>query len=304
MSFGTRLVVGVSGGPDSMALLDVMRRLKGEVNLDFVAVHVNHGLRREAKADQKLVEDYCRAHNLPLIIKTVDVKSSLGKNGGGLEERARELRYQALKSVGGYVVTAHTLDDQVETVLFNFLRGAGMRGMAGMRDFVRGILRPFLGVPKVDILAYVEKHKVPYRVDKTNLDKKFTRNRIRHELLPTLREYNPKIDEQVIKISTMFDQANTAIQELARLYVNSFSEVEEHRAEISLSRFKELTPLMQGEVVKLVLDRLGGSLNDFEATHFQEVRRLVSTSQPQASKRVKSKLLLEKRYDKIMISLI
>lgn len=304
---GETLVLAVSGGPDSMVLLDAMRCLQPDYGVQLAVVHINHGLRKQAAKDQKVVEKYCGKHKLLLSVKQIDVKSKLGKGQSGLEERARELRYTALRQAAyklksRFIVTAHTQDDQVETIVFNFLRGSGLRGLGGMQEVTEDILRPLLTVPKADLLAYAKRYKLAFAVDTTNRDLKFARNRIRRRLLPALREYNPALDRVLIQNSYIFRQAHTVVTDLARHYLNLLRDPKADRLSISVSRLTELSPFMQVEVIKVAILEVLGDLKNLKKAHFDEIFKLLVSSKSKSSKKLPGKLFVAKAYDKITIS--
>ena len=201
---GDRVAVAVSGGADSVALLRVLLKLREELGLVLFVAHFNHGLRGESsEADEHFVAELARDHELPFFAGRGDVRGQAEANKLSLEHAARELRYQWFISLAheqrfDAIATAHTSDDQAETVLMKFLRGAGTRGLAGihpvlMMEDIR-IVRPLLATPRAEIERYLNLLQQGWREDLSNLDTQHTRNRIRHELLPLLeREYNPSI---------------------------------------------------------------------------------------------------------------
>jgi len=210
---GDRVLAAVSGGADSVALLRLLLELRGELGIVPAVAHFNHGLRGESSnADEHFVVGLAARHDLPAYVERGDVASSAA--GVGLEAAGRKLRYEWLSRIAvenrfDAVATAHTLDDQAETVLMKFLRGSGTKGLAGIhpklvRHHVGGkndggetevrFVRPLLHVIRSEIEAYLESLSQPWREDESNLDHRFRRNRVRHELLPLLeQEYNPKI---------------------------------------------------------------------------------------------------------------
>jgi tRNA(Ile)-lysidine synthetase-like protein len=291
------LVAAVSGGPDSMVMLDGLRTLKRKL----VVVHVNHGLRKEANRDELVVRDYCLKHSLELVV----CQLGLGKLKSKIEEIAREKRYEALAQVAQsngcqWVVTAHTADDQVETVVANWLRGSLVKGLGGIKLRTGMVVRPMLSVTKKQVLAYAKLHKIKYAVDQSNADTKFTRNRIRHELLPELRKFNVKIDEQLLKNSQLWQQVDQALVVLAQYYLKQIGTTKKDQLVLSVSKLKELTPLMQVEVLKVVLDR---NLTGIERSHFEEVMKMLASPKSRVAKRrLGGKLFASKAYDKITIS--
>ncbi|AKM84492.1 MAG: tRNA(Ile)-lysidine synthetase, tRNA(Ile)-lysidine synthase [candidate division Kazan bacterium GW2011_GWA1_50_15] len=304
---GEVLVLAVSGGPDSMALLEVMRKLAPSVGWRLQIVHVNHGLRPASKREAKLVQAYCAKYKLACSVETLRWPARLRQAKTRVEETARELRYQVLRKMisqlgARWIVTAHNADDQVETVVFNFLRGSGVRGLGGMRTVSGDVIRPWLTVPKTALLKYVKQHRVPFAVDETNLQPRFTRNRIRHQLLPILRSYNPKVDEILLQNSGLFQQADWVLRDLARQYMNLIGTVKSDKVNISISRLRELVPLMQMEVVKVAIEKVAGPAYNWRGSHFQEVMKLLAGPGTQGEKRLPGKLLVARSRDTITIS--
>ena len=201
---GDRVAVAVSGGADSVALLRLLAELRDELGLVLTAAHFNHRLRGEAsEADAAFVEELARRLDLPFLSEAQDAQEYAAQQKLGIEAAARELRYRWLARVAAEttqtaVATAHTLDDQAETVLLKFRRGAGTRGLAGVypevgRDGAR-FVRPLLCIRRNEVEAYLASIGQDWREDESNLDHRFARNRVRHELLPLLeKSYNPGI---------------------------------------------------------------------------------------------------------------
>ncbi|MEN6451126.1 MAG: tRNA lysidine(34) synthetase TilS, partial [Thermoguttaceae bacterium] len=188
------VVVAVSGGCDSVALLRAMVALKTGGAGRLIAAHLNHQLRPDAHADERFVVELCGRLGVPCDVGRVDVGAS-ARGGEGVEAAARRARYRFLEETAGrrgarFVATAHTADDQAETVLHRIIRGTGLRGLAGMsRTRPLGhatLIRPLLGVRHAELLAYLESLGQPFREDSSNLDLHFTRNKIRRALLPRL----------------------------------------------------------------------------------------------------------------------
>jgi tRNA(Ile)-lysidine synthase len=215
------VLLAVSGGPDSVALLRAMVALKTGGQGRLRVAHVNHQLRPgEADADEALVVELCRRLDLPCEVGHVAIARA-GCGGQGLEAAARRARYAflqdaAARSGARYVVTAHTADDQAETILHRILRGTGIRGLAGMaRARPLGpatLLRPLLGIRRAELLTYLADLGQPYRRDSSNRELRFTRNRIRHELLPRLAErFNPGVADALVRLGSLAGQAQAAL---------------------------------------------------------------------------------------------
>lgn len=188
------VVIGVSGGPDSMALLHIMHPLQSEKGFTLVAVYVDHGLRPvEADKEHQLVRVQCKAMGIKFESVSLDVRKHAEKTKKSLEHAARDLRYKALrkskeKNGATLIAVAHTADDQAEEILLRLLRGSGRKGLAGMAERAADIIRPVLSVEKETLLEYLQEKNIPYCLDSSNEDMRFLRNRIRHKLIPFLEK--------------------------------------------------------------------------------------------------------------------
>lgn len=222
------VVVAVSGGADSMALLRALMELKAAARGAgrLVAAHVNHGLRDEAQADADWVAGQCRQLGVEVRTAAVDPPTLAESQGEGFEGAARRARYRLLatmaESAGArYVATGHTRDDQVETVLLRLLRGAGLRGLAGIpatRQLAPSVtlVRPLLACDREEARRYLERLGQPFREDASNAERRFARNRVRHELLPLLRrEFNAEVDAALGRVGEMAGEAQSVLEALA-----------------------------------------------------------------------------------------
>ena len=233
---GDRLCIAISGGADSVALLLTLHAAnttpRDALGVGLSAVHINHHLRgEESNADQQFVEDLCISLDIPLHLHQADVQQRAVANHETIEEAARNARYDFFSTLlaSGHadaVLTAHTLDDQAETVLMKLLRGAWTEGLSGIHPVLtqpRGkILRPFLQTRRADIESFLKSIPQPWREDSTNADTAFTRNKIRHELLPQLRNqlraYNPNLDQTLANLAELAREEESRWQtELARI---------------------------------------------------------------------------------------
>lgn len=190
---GARVLVAVSGGPDSMALLDVLARLRARAGFELVAHGVDHGLRPEAPAELDLAADLSRALGVPFGTTRVQLAP-----GGNLQARARDLRLAALRAAAEgasaqCIATAHHADDRAETVLLRLLRGSGPRGLACLPPRSEDLIRPMLRARRADVLSHLGRHHIPFADDPSNADPRFARVRVRHELLPLLTDLSPGV---------------------------------------------------------------------------------------------------------------
>lgn len=215
-----RLIVAVSGGPDSTALLHIFAASAKNLQPTLIVAHVNHGLRgADSDADEKFVRNLAASYGLSCEVKRVRIPGTTH-----VEERGRKLRRIFFESLqkkyhAKWIVTAHTADDQLETILMNFLRGCGPNGLAGMRVAEGAYLKPFLGVPKSDILTYLKSRRLKFCKDKTNDATHFRRNFIRKNLVPLLAEINPSFSKTWLRNSEMFGALDLWLQKEAQTFL-------------------------------------------------------------------------------------
>jgi tRNA(Ile)-lysidine synthase len=222
---GETLIVGLSGGADSVALTDVAAQAAAERGFHVVAAHLDHGLRADSRDDAAFCSKICERLGLPLRTARTDVRARARRDGGGIEDAAREERYAFLRSVkhevgASVIAVAHTRDDQAETFLMRLMRGAGSRGLAAMRPRSGDVIRPLLSVSREQVLDHLEGRGLPWREDPTNADPAFVRNRVRHELLPYLEShFNPRIRATLARCAGVLAEEADTLEGLAESLV-------------------------------------------------------------------------------------
>lgn len=221
LSPGDAVVAGVSGGADSMALLDMLCTGLPELQLRVTVCHINHQLRgQESDADEQFVRAACVRYHVQCFCFTEDAAALAREKGQSVELAARELRYRHFESLadqlGAKIATAHTLSDSTETMLFHLARGTGLRGLAGIPPVRGRIIRPLIGLTRMQVEAYLAARSLPYRIDSSNLADGYTRNRIRHHLIPELYQLNPSADRAVEHLQTLLREAEDYLQAQAR----------------------------------------------------------------------------------------
>ena len=201
------IVVGFSGGPDSVFLVEMLKKLQDFFKFKIYLVHINHLLRGEdADADESFSYDYAKRNNLEIFAKRIPVKEIAKKTGKTLEEVGREERYNFFSEIynkvgANKIATAHNKDDQIETFLFRLVRGTSLQGLEGIKLKYNNIIRPISEIYKKDILEYLNKNKIQYKIDKTNFENEFTRNSIRLDLIPFIEErYNIKFKDKIFSL--------------------------------------------------------------------------------------------------------
>jgi len=272
---GEPVLAAVSGGIDSMVLLYLLVRLRDERSFRLGVAHIHHGLRgKAADADARFVEEAARRFGCGFHLRRVDAAAA-ATGGVSLEQAARELRYRALdqiRSDGRYarVAVAHTADDQSETVLLNFLRGAGVRGLAGMPARRGAIVRPLLFASRQTIVGYARERGIRYRDDVTNEDVRFRRNRIRQELLPYLQQhFNPDIRRLLVRTAGLFRGYEVDLQRRAEQMLADVTLLQDqYKIVLDLEAFLGYFKLIRSYAIYLILDnlKLGRSVLDQNRT--------------------------------------
>jgi tRNA(Ile)-lysidine synthase len=301
---GDRICIALSGGADSVALLLTLHAANStpreSLGVGLSAVHIHHGLRgAEADADQQFVEDLCISLGVPLHLHHASIVDRVAQTRAAgdpetIEEAARNVRYNFFTTLlaSGHadsILTAHTLDDQAETVLMKFLRGAWTEGLSAIHPVItlaKGkILRPFLHTRRTDIESFLKSANQPWREDSTNTDTAFTRNKIRHELLPQLRAYNPNLDQTLANLAELAREEESRWQaELSRILPQlllpgkpvrgggrAVSTIPGQSAiAVELDRLRALDPALRRRVLRAAARQLGARLS------FDETSRLLA----------------------------
>lgn len=278
---GDRIVLGVSGGADSISLFFVMLELCKKYNIEMVVVHVNHGIRgEEAAADERYVISLCEQHGILFECIHADVRGLAKSERMSEEEAGRNVRYEAFKNVAeryacNKIAVAHNLNDVSETVLLNLFRGTGMKGLAGIEPVRGNLIRPLLSVRRSEIEDYLKKRGIPYQQDATNFEEDYTRNKIRLNIIPYAeKEINERASEHIANSAGILSEAGAFIDsEAEKLYKRTVSD-SEGGCEIDITPFEQAPAILKKEVIRKVLFRVAGKQKDIEMTHVEMVQEL------------------------------
>jgi len=284
-SEGSRLLLAVSGGPDSTCLLHVLFRLRQELGVELHIAHIDHRLRGvESGADAAYVEKLAAGLSVPATIEKRDVKTYQKEKRISLEEAAREVRYRFLADVAGnigadYIVTGHTLDDQVETILMHIVRGTGTRGLVGLKPYSQWqldgrsiiVVRPLLEVSRQQTADYCKENKLMPRLDTSNLSLSHLRNRIRQQLLPLLESYNPGVIEALLRTAAIAnDEIAFFDAEVTRLWPAVVVQ-EEGMITLKKESFNKLPRAIKQHLIRAAIEHILGSLKDIETRHIEGI---------------------------------
>jgi tRNA(Ile)-lysidine synthase len=296
---GTHIVAGVSGGPDSVCLIDILMKLEKKYSLKIIIAHVNYGLRgADSEKDEQLVYNLSEKFSLPF--EVLEVGKSVAKQKNKSEESLREIRYTFFEQIrkkhkADLIAVGHNLNDQAETVLLRILRGTGLRGLGAIRFKNGNIIRPLLNISHKEILFYLRKNGVAYRIDKTNLGKDFTRNKIRNQLLPQLeKNFNPRVQNVLYKLSQTVAEDYDFINKYAAewLKVNK---------SLRVSELTNLHPALQREVIRLAIEKQIPSLREIEMGHIDEVLKIIKSTKGKSQFVKFKKLKIQRKGDRLII---
>lgn len=274
-SAGDRVLVAVSGGPDSVAMLHTLHAHSHELGISLHVAHLNHQIRGEqSNIDEDFVCNLVHSLNLPITVERVDVPALRAEMKTGVEEAARVVRHRFLQDTAAglninKIAVGHTADDRAESVLLNVVRGCGVDGLGSIRPVSGNIVRPLIDTTRAQVMAYIAEHSLPYQTDESNEDVTYTRNRIRHELLPWLeREFNPQIKSALVRLAEIASAQGELIEDLAE---SARTEIgcEDSLDAILLIRLPEA---LQYELLRREIRRVKGDLMDVT---FEQVRSII-----------------------------
>jgi len=285
-----KLLVAVSGGPDSVCLLCILDELHEKLGAKLHVAHLNHQLRGvDSQADAQYVSELARRLDVPATIEQRDVKAFQVQQRISLEEAAREVRYtflaQVVKSIGAdRVAVGHTFDDHIETILMHLIRGTGTRGLRGLQPTSRWqssdnsltVVRPLLSVSRQETVSYCCHHQLMPRTDASNLSLSPLRNRIRHQLLPLLQSYNPRVTDALLRTGRIAsDELAFLDEETARVW-SELTQEEEGTIILDKEGFLGLPTALQRHLLRVSIEKLLGNLKDIETRHIEEIMNVLT----------------------------
>ena len=289
---GDKIVLAVSGGPDSLCMLDLFCYFKENkiFNFEFVVAHVNHMIRDEAEEDAEFVRNYCKQKNVEFYLENIDVKEIADKTRCGLEETGRKVRYDFFNKIltnkmFNKIAIAHNKNDVAETILMNIFRGSGITGLKGIEPISGQYIRPLLDCERLEIEQYCEKYNLNPRIDRTNFENLYTRNKIRNIVMPYIKkEFNPNIIQTMYRLSNLVQEEEKYINDVvAEKYteIMILEDIEqknilqsENKIILSLKKFNTLEKVIKSKVILYTISRLIGNSKGIEKVHIDDIIKL------------------------------
>ena len=280
---GDNIVLAVSGGPDSISMLNILNDLKKKkiFNFNFCVAHVNHMIRKEAKEDELFVKSYCEKNNISFYSKSIDVKKLANNNKIGTEEAGRYARYEFFDEVlrktnSNKIAIAHNKNDKAETIIMNILRGSGISGLKGIEAKRGKYIRPLIECERFEIENYCEVKNLKPRIDKTNFENIYTRNKIRNIVIPYVeKEFNPNIIETLNRLSEVVSDEENYIENVV---LDTFEELliseKEDEIVLDLKKFNEQEKVIKSRIILYTITRLFGSSKEISKVHIDDVIKL------------------------------
>lgn len=278
---GDKIVLGVSGGPDSLFMLDILNKLKEQLQIEIIVAHVNHMIRAEADEEEQFVKAFCEKIRVDFYSKRIEVEKYANNNKIGLEEAGRKIRYEFFEEVcrkvgANKIAIAHNKNDKVETIIMHALRGSGISGLQGIQPKTNKIIRPIIQIERKDIEIYCKEQNLEPRIDKSNFDNSYTRNKIRNVVIPYIKEeFNPNILETMTRLSEVITEENTFLNKLTQNeYSKILVETNEKEIVLDLKKFNELDNILKKRIILYTVSNLRGGSQGIEKIHIEDIVKL------------------------------
>lgn len=297
------VVIGVSGGPDSMALLYIMNQFKEKIGFKIICAHVNHNKRPESEKEQKCLEKYCKENNI--IFEYIKINNWGDDN---FHNEARTVRYNFFDEIiniysARYLMTAHHGDDLIETILMRIVRGSTLKGYSGFSRIVdKGnytLVRPLITVTKAEIEDFDIKNNIWYAIDSSNNEDHYTRNRYRHKVLPFLKKEDPNVHKKFLKYSKTLLENNEFIENEASKYFNKVF----HNGNLNIDKFVQLDKVIQNKIIYNILERIyGDDLFIICDAHVDLIFNLISSNKSNSIVHLPNNLVVIKSYNDLVFT--
>ena len=286
---GDKIVLGVSGGPDSIAMLNVLNQIrndeKNNLKFEMFVAHINHMIREEAIEDEKYVKEYCSKKGIEFYSKSIDVQKLANNKKIGTEEAGRIARYEFFdeileKTNSNKIAIAHNKNDKAETIIMNLMRGSGITGLKGIEEKRGKYIRPVIECDRDQIEKYCEEEQLNPRIDKTNFENDYTRNKIRNVVIPYVkREFNPNIINTLNRLSELVKEEEEYIEkQVEKAYNDLLLEEKEKEIILDLKKFNKEEKVIKSRLVLYTITRLFNTSKGIEKIHIEDILKLCSNN--------------------------
>lgn len=279
---GDKIVVGVSGGPDSITLLTCLNKYKEKLEYEIIVAHINHLIREDSTEDEKFVENICKEMKIKCYIKRENILKIARETKKGTEEVGRKIRYDffdevAKKENANKIAIAHNMNDNAETVLLNLIRGCGLSGLEGIQaKEYEQYIRPLINCKREEIEEYCLKHNLKPRIDYTNKENIYKRNKIRNELIPYLKELNPNIIQNLSRLSKIVKDENTYINLQVQNIYNKISKESLGKIELELDEFQKIDNVLKQNLIIYTIVKLLGDARNVEKVNIDDIIKMAN----------------------------
>ncbi len=303
---GDKIVVGISGGADSICLAHLLWTLKEEFEIELFGVHINHGIRQNtAKRDEQYVRSFCEKYQIPFVCFEAEIPKIAREEKLSEEEAGRKIRYECFEQVlkeekANKIAVAHHKNDQAETLLLHLCRGSALEGLAGMRPKRGEIIRPLLFVTREEIERYLSENEILYQEDETNQETIYSRNKIRHEILPQMEKINKKTVEHIARTCELVQETTDFLREITKNEFEKLVERADGKRAILVSSLAPLHPFLQKQFIKMMIEELANAKKDITSAHILSV---LSLKEKEVGKKRNLPYRLEavREYEKIVV---
>ena len=297
-----KIICGVSGGPDSICMLDILKDLKEELKFELIVCHVNHLIREEAISDEEYVVNYCKVNNIKYYVKRIDVKKYADNNKQGTEEAGRNVRYEFFEEIlqkegANKIAIAHNKNDKIETIM-NMLRGSGISGLKGIEPKRENkYIRPLIETERTSIEEYCEEKNLRPRIDKTNFINDCTRNKIRNVVIPYIKnEFNPNIINTMDRLSSIIEEENRYLEKIT-IDVFEKLKIKEEKGHLvlKLKEFNKQDIVIKKRLILYAINKTIGNVQNIEKVNINDIIKL-------CEKNIGNKYLMPNKNIKILVN--
>lgn len=282
---GDKIIIGVSGGPDSMCLLNVLNSLKEELNIEIFVAHVNHMIRNAADIETKYVQEFCKKINVPCFVKKVNVVEIAKQNKKGTEEVGRDERYTFFNEIlnqtnSNKIATAHNSNDKAETVILNIVRGSGISGLKGIEaNRENKYIRPLIETSRDEIEKYCKENRLDPKYDESNNENIYSRNKVRNELIPYIKkEFNQNIIQTINRLSELATEENDYLEKLTENAYKELKLEENPNITLNLKKFNNLELVIKRRLILYTIKETLHTTNGIEKVNIDDIIKLCANN--------------------------